>query len=427
MPWSIGNVPDAFKNLSKEKKRLAVAIANGVLRSCLKDGGTDKECAPKAIRIALAKVKEKKTKESAGEETNETQVVSEAPMEIRDMTTTTDETTEPVVEDNIQALREDLSIPVSLSETVEEDGVVKATACLIEAGWSLNNRYYSCSLLKKLAPLLEGAGSFTGHITNPSVKDYNGVYHNVRVVEGGGPTGRDAIKGVFTAIDPHIQRLVKHAPHLVNLSINGKGKIVRGTAEGRDGFIVEDVDTDQPWTCDTVIRAGARGGIGEVLEALENEGEVMEIANLKDLKTAYPALLKEHADEVRTAVTSEIQEQGDMEKMKIDIKEAQDELGKAVKERDAARHKIAALESQGLLEKKLSGSKLHESFKNLVRKQFTDAIAEDAAVDALLKEYTDLAASLAEPVKVEGVKEEADNASESDWELLVSTLGKDGE
>lgn len=153
----------------------------------------------------------------------------------------------------------------------------------------------------------------------------------------------------------------------------------------------------------------------------------MEITNLKDLKTAYPALLKEHADEVRISVTSEIQEQGDVEKMKVDIKEAQDELAKTVKERDVALRKIAIVESRNLLEKKLGESKLHESLKGLVRKQFADTVAEEAAVDALVKEYTDLAVSLAEKVEVTGVKEEADNASESDWGLLVSTLGKDGE
>jgi uncharacterized protein YdaT len=408
MPWSIGNIPDAFKGLTKQQKKLAISIANGALRSCLKDGGTDKECAPKAIRVALAKVKEKKVKEDATVQATET-------------------VADKVVSESV-ALREDLSIPVSLSEAIEEDGVVKARACLLEQGWSLRGHYYGRSLLPKLAAVLEGAGSFNGHIDKPGVQDYNGVYHDVHVVEGGGPTGRDAVKGMFFALDPHIQRLLKHAPHLVNLSINGKGKIVRGTAEGRDGFIVEDVDTETPWTCDTVIRASARGGIDEVLEALEaTGGNTMDLTSVQDLKNAYPKLLEEYAEEVRASVADELQEQGDMEKMKVDIKEAQDELAKTVKERDVALRKIAIVESRNLLEKKLGESKLHESLKGLVRKQFADTVAEEAAVDALVKEYTDLAVSLAEKVEVTGVKEEADNASESDWELLVSTLGKDGE
>jgi uncharacterized protein YdaT len=454
VPWSIGNIPDAFKSLSKEKKRLAISIANGVLRACLKDGGTDKECAPKAIRVALAKVKAKTAKEDVeivgiarnaldslrenairGLESilekealrNEKAIAILDGLEMNDMKEATEEATSTVAETVL--LREDLSLPVSLSEAKEEDGVVKAEACLIEAGWSLNGRYYGRSLLDKLALVLEGAGSFDGHIPNPRVSDYNGVYRDVHVAEGAGPTGRDAIKGVFCAIDSHIQRLLKHAPHLVKLSINGKGKIARGTAEGREGFIVEDIDTDTPWTCDTVIRAGARGGIGDVLEALDlNGGSNMDLNTLQDLKKAYPKLLEEYADEVKASVADELQEQGDMEKMKTDIKEAQDELAKTVKQRDEALHKIAVVESRNLLEKKLGESKLHESLKTLVRKQLADTVAEAAAVDALVKEYTDLAVSLAEPVKVEGVKEEADNASENDWELLNDVLGlKDGE
>ncbi|MFA5053637.1 MAG: hypothetical protein WC565_06250 [Parcubacteria group bacterium] len=410
MPWSIGNIPDAFKSLSKEKKRLAISIANGVLRSCLKDGGTDKECAPKAIRVALAKVKEKKVKEEATVQATETVAAA-------------------VTEEAM--LTDDLSLSVSLSESgiKDEGGVVKATECLIEQGWSLNKRFYSSSLLRKLAPILDGAGSIDGHIPNPRFKDCVGVHRSVRFAEGAGPTGKDAIIGEFHAIDSHLQRIIKHAPTLVKLSINGKGKIRRGTAEGQEGFIVEDVDTEIPWTCDAVFVAGARGGIGDVLEALELDGGTnMDLNTIQDLKNAYPKLLEEYADEVRSSVAAELQEQGETVKLKADIKEAQDELAKTVKQRDEALRKIAIVESRNLLEKKLGESKLHESLKALVRKQFADAIAEDAAVDALLKEYTDLAASLAEPVKVEGVKEEADNASENDWELLNDVLGlKDGE
>ncbi|MDD3134941.1 MAG: hypothetical protein PHF64_00430 [Methanoregula sp.] len=409
MPWSIGNIPDAFKSLSKEKKRLAISIANGVLRSCLKDGGTDKECAPKAIRIALAKVKEKKVDKATEEATP----------------TVADAVTEGAM------LTDDLSLSVSLSESgiKEEGGVVKASECLIEQGWSLNKRFYSSSLLRKLAPILDGAGSIDGHIPNPRFKDCVGVHRSVRFAEGAGPTGKDAIIGEFHAIDSHLQRIIKHAPTLVKLSINGKGKIRRGTAEGQEGFIVEDVDTEVPWTCDAVFVAGARGGIGDVLEALDlNGGSNMDLNTLQDLKKAYPKLLEEYADEVKASVADELQEQGDMEKMKTDIKEAQDELAKTVKQRDEALHKIAVVESRNLLEKKLGESKLHESLKTLVRKQLADTVAEAAAVDALVKEYTDLAVSLAEPVKVEGVKEEADNASENDWELLNDVLGlKDGE
>lgn len=55
MPWTKDNVPSAAKNLSESQREKFVAIANNVLRDCIKNGG--KNCEGKAIRIALSKVK----------------------------------------------------------------------------------------------------------------------------------------------------------------------------------------------------------------------------------------------------------------------------------------------------------------------------------------------------------------------------------
>jgi len=55
MPWSISDVDKHRKGLNSEQKKEWVKVANGVLAQCIKDGGTDKTCAPKAIRIANSK------------------------------------------------------------------------------------------------------------------------------------------------------------------------------------------------------------------------------------------------------------------------------------------------------------------------------------------------------------------------------------
>lgn len=52
MPWSIEDVEEHKKGLDKKQKEQWVAVANSVLKKCLADGGTDKTCAPKAIRQA---------------------------------------------------------------------------------------------------------------------------------------------------------------------------------------------------------------------------------------------------------------------------------------------------------------------------------------------------------------------------------------
>jgi len=58
MPWSVSDVEKHRKGLTPEEKKKWVVIANGVLDDCIKKGGTDKTCAPKAIRIANSKFSE---------------------------------------------------------------------------------------------------------------------------------------------------------------------------------------------------------------------------------------------------------------------------------------------------------------------------------------------------------------------------------
>lgn len=52
MPWTIDDVDEHKKGLTDKQKAQWVRIANSVLASCIKKGGSDKECAPKAIKQA---------------------------------------------------------------------------------------------------------------------------------------------------------------------------------------------------------------------------------------------------------------------------------------------------------------------------------------------------------------------------------------
>lgn len=52
MPWTKADVDKHKKGLTDEQKSRWVAAANNALSQCLKNGGTDKTCAPRAIRIA---------------------------------------------------------------------------------------------------------------------------------------------------------------------------------------------------------------------------------------------------------------------------------------------------------------------------------------------------------------------------------------
>lgn len=50
--WDINDVDKHKKGLSDKQKKQWVRIANAILAKCMKDGGTDEECAPKAIKQA---------------------------------------------------------------------------------------------------------------------------------------------------------------------------------------------------------------------------------------------------------------------------------------------------------------------------------------------------------------------------------------
>lgn len=68
LPWTIDDVEKHKKGLSEKQKKQWVEVANSALQKCLDDGGTDEDCAPKAIRQANGVVK-----------TNENYVVNVSP------------------------------------------------------------------------------------------------------------------------------------------------------------------------------------------------------------------------------------------------------------------------------------------------------------------------------------------------------------
>jgi len=60
MPWSSSDYPPAFKNLPDSVRERAIRIAEAIRKTCVANGGDESQCAAKAIRIALSRVKERK-------------------------------------------------------------------------------------------------------------------------------------------------------------------------------------------------------------------------------------------------------------------------------------------------------------------------------------------------------------------------------
>lgn len=55
MPFKVSDVDKYKKGLNSSQKKKWVEIANSILNDCIDNGGSDKTCAPKAIRIANSK------------------------------------------------------------------------------------------------------------------------------------------------------------------------------------------------------------------------------------------------------------------------------------------------------------------------------------------------------------------------------------
>jgi uncharacterized protein YdaT len=54
MPFDMSSVNKHNKGLNLSQKKKWIRRANAIYRTCLADGGSDKTCAPKAIKIANA-------------------------------------------------------------------------------------------------------------------------------------------------------------------------------------------------------------------------------------------------------------------------------------------------------------------------------------------------------------------------------------
>jgi hypothetical protein len=159
------------------------------------------------------------------------------------------------------------SFPVELEEKVvcEADAKGKTwtfPAILIHSGWSENDRYYSEQVLRKSVPLFTKVGSFSGHSKAPTPSEYVGFFEDCCY-----DSAKAAVTGKFILWDEKTASVAQNAPWLLGLSINAAGRLEKGRAEGRDGYIVESID--QILSVDCVTNAAAGGQI--VMESVGSQ------------------------------------------------------------------------------------------------------------------------------------------------------------
>ncbi len=146
-------------------------------------------------------------------------------------------------------------------------------AVLIRPGWSANGRYYSREVLARALGLYENSRAFANHPTpdqlrkgeGRSVTDLTGRFYNVRLGEAGEirATRRVYDNPAGNAVWPAIVDAVEHQTPVIGLSINAVGKASKGSADGKEGVIVEEITAVS--SVDDVIAPAAGGGFERLI------------------------------------------------------------------------------------------------------------------------------------------------------------------
>lgn len=198
----------------------------------------------------------------------------------------------------------------------------RAEVILIESGWSKNGKYYSEQLLREAMPLFErtpisvyGYGKDAKHLS-PGFRDFapgftaNIAGWAVNVREGVGERGNFALVADFEVARQDIKDLLATASRMsegqrfpLGLSIDAKGVARRGTAEGRSGLIVEQIE--HVFETTLVERPSAGGKIMR-LTASEDGKDGTEVLKLKNFLIRFSGRTKLTPGDIATMQESEV-------------------------------------------------------------------------------------------------------------------------
>jgi hypothetical protein len=239
---------------------------------------------------------------------------------------------------------------------------------LIRPGWSENGRYYAPEVLAQAAALFEGVKAYANHSARRgearSVLDITGDYTGVHPGEAG---ELRATRGVFgaagEAIWPLIVRSVETRRPVIGLSINAVGRVRQGTAEGREGLIVEAITAAH--SVDDVTDPAAGGGFDTLLAGSDAlAADLLAALSYEEFIAARPDYLERIREQMKRvrqdeAVRAAGQERDQLQAA-LDEARAQAELHRA----DADR-----LRAQVALEKLLREAHLHPDWERDLRAQ----------------------------------------------------------
>jgi hypothetical protein len=320
---------------------------------------------------------------------------------------------------------------------IKPDG--SARVRIIAPGWG-SAGYYSESMLQRDAASVytPATHQYIDHPTKTeekerperSLKDLSAVITgNVRYESEGVPPGVYADIHVFKQYRDFLN---EKAPY-IGVSHRAIGKGVQGTAEGKQGKIIESLH--KCLSVDFVTKPGAGGGIMPMLEAYrkntellteqespadhetntENQEENMPnepkdtVLTVESLRHTHPTLVKEIRESVMQEIqASEATKTKEADHTKVlkenqDMKVELDRLREAQVIQEAGKIVTKALEKSTLPE--ITRTRLIESVPKLARMKDgkLDETAFTEAVTAAIKTETDYVAKLTESGKVKGM------------------------
>lgn len=283
---------------------------------------------------------------------------------------------------------------------------------IIQTGWG-SSGYYSEGLLKRDYMLFEGAQMYWNHPKSSDewerperdLNDFAAILREVTWQEQGieGP-GLYGVAEVFNRYLPIIEDIGQH----IGISIRAIGQGSEGSAEGRDGMIVERFTEVR--SVDFVTRAGAGGKVVSRF----NEAASNKLTPLNILESEGQMDLKEALDTIQTQQTALTEAQGKIVTLETDIKTRDEKI--TALETSVSRYEEAAMviKASEIVSEVLKESELPEvTQERIIKGASSLMVASDGKID---EEATKVAAQ-------EAIKAEAKYLSEITGGAGVKGMG----
>lgn len=208
-----------------------------------------------------------------------------------------------------QAIDFEIGLSEALASTKidKERGVIEGVLLLTGDKVSKNKTKYSSKVLSEARTRYEGAKMYLDHPapgeTVRSVRDFGGVYRNVRIEEG------NKLRADLHLIpNPDIRNIV--IP-IAEATPPGTGFSIRDRGHGRDEngiFLVEGFAGKGPFSIDLVTEASVNETLFESNQGGSDDMDLSKLT-LAELKEANLALVESIQNEARSAAFKEVEEQ----------------------------------------------------------------------------------------------------------------------